>query len=131
MQRYLPAAIGMCLYLVGEGLYAEKKKWMWYPVSVKPNALIGLPLTFGPFLVGALWIMKYTYGKFKHFLILNIIIDNFFSYVVMDWFKKINYVYLVNLSKFKLSLVFLIKTFLLYLFQIIYDKTVYKKDQHL
>lgn len=122
LKRFLPGSIFMCLYLIAEGRFAEKKKWWWFPYSVKPNVLAELPLIFGPFLVGSLWIMKYTYGKFNLFLLINIIIDSFFTYFGLKWFKKIGYVSLVRLTKFQLSIVFLIKSLILYGFQIVYEK---------
>jgi hypothetical protein len=122
LKRFLPGGIFMCLYLIAEGRFAEKKKWWWFPYSVRPNVLAELPLIFGPFLVGSLWIMKYTYGKFNLFLLINIIIDSFFTYFGLNWFKKIGYVSLIRLTKFQLSIVFLIKSLILYGFQFVYEK---------
>jgi hypothetical protein len=121
-KRFLPGVIFMNLYLVAEGRFAEKKKWWWFPYSVKPNVLAELPLILGPFLVGPLWVLKYTYGKFNLYLLVNIIIDSLFTYLGIDWFKKIGYATLVRLTKVQLSFVFLIKTFLLYGFQVLYEK---------
>ncbi|WP_100407462.1 hypothetical protein [Bacillus solitudinis] len=122
LRRFLPASIFISLYLIAEGRFAEKKKWWWFPINVKPNMLGELPLIIGPFLVGALWILKFTYGKFNLYLLINIIVDSLFTYLGMDLFKKIGYATLVRLSKFQLSIVFLIKTFLLYGFQVIYER---------
>jgi hypothetical protein len=121
-KRYLPSSIFMCLYLIAEGRLAEKKKWWWFPFTVKPNVLGEMPLIIGPFLVGSIWILKFSYGKLKLFLLINIIVDSLFTYIGMDLFKKMGYVTLVRLTKFQLSLVFLIKTFLLYSFQVVYER---------
>lgn len=121
-KRFFPSSIFMTLYLIAEGRYAEKKKWWWFPFTVKPNVLGEVPLIIGPFLVGSLWILKYTYGKFNLYLLTNIIIDSFFTYFGLTWFKKIGYVSLVRLTKFQLSIVFLIKSFVLYGSQMLYDK---------
>ncbi|MGG1401340.1 hypothetical protein ABE288_26485 [Bacillus salipaludis] len=122
MKRYLPSGLLMCLYLIFEGRLAEKRKWWWFPLNIKPNVLGEMPLIFGPFLVGTLWILKYTFGKFPLYVLINIIIDAAFTYLGLNLFKKIGYVSLVRLSKFQLSLVFLIKTFVLYGFQMVYEK---------
>jgi hypothetical protein len=121
-RRFLPSSIFMSLYLIAEGRFAEKKKWWWFPFTVKPNVLGEMPLIIGPFLVGSLWILKYTYGKFKLYLLINIIVDSLFTYLGLNLFKKIGYVSLVRLTKFQLSFVFLIKTFILYGFQVLYEK---------
>ncbi|MCH6264217.1 hypothetical protein [Neobacillus citreus] len=122
LKRFLPGGIFMSLYLIAEGRFAEKKKWWWFPYSVKPNVLAELPLILGPFLVGSLWILKFTYGKFNLYLLVNIIIDSIFTFIGLNWLKKIGYVSLVRLNKFQLSLVFLIKSFVLYGFQVVYEK---------
>ncbi|MDT3766390.1 hypothetical protein [Priestia filamentosa] len=122
LKRFLPSSIFMSLYLIAEGRFAEKKKWWWFPFNVKPNVLGEIPLIIGPFLVGSLWILKFTYGKFNLFLLINIIIDSLFTYIGTNLFRKIGYATLVRLTKFQLSIVFLIKTFLLYGFQVIYEK---------
>ncbi|MFD2216377.1 hypothetical protein [Metabacillus endolithicus] len=121
-KRYFPSAISMCIYLMAEGRYAEKKKWWWFPSNIKRNFIVELPLIIGPFFIGSLWVLKYTYGKFKLYFFINLLVDSFFTYFVIDWFKKIGYVTLVRLSKFQLSIVFLIKTFVLYGSQLLYEK---------
>ncbi len=119
-KKYALAALTMSTYLVLEGRFAEKRKWWWFPYNVRPNVLAELPLIFGPFFIGSIWILKYTFGKFKLYFLVNLIIDSLFTYIGMDLFKKVGYVTLVRLTKFQLSVVFLIKTFLLYGSQLLY-----------
>ncbi|MGM0920096.1 MAG: hypothetical protein ACQEWW_02545 [Bacillota bacterium] len=121
LRRFLPGTIFMCVYLTAEGYLAEKKKWWWFPYNVKPNVLGEMPLILGPFLVGALWILKFTFGKFKLYLIVNIMIDSIFTFIATDWLKKIGYVSLVRITKYQLALLFLVKTFLMYGFQFIFE----------
>ncbi|WP_078408905.1 hypothetical protein [Priestia abyssalis] len=121
-KRFLPGALFMCIYVTAEGFLAEKKKWWWFPFTIKPNVLGELPLILGPFLVGSIWILKYTFGKFNLYLLVNIVIDSIFTYFALNWFKKIGYVSLIRLTKFQLSLLFLIKSVLMYGFQFIYEK---------
>lgn len=119
-KKYGLAAFTMSTYLVLEGRFAEKRKWWWFPYNVKPNVLAEFPLIFGPFFIGSIWILRYTFGKFKIYFLVNLIIDSLFTYIGMDFFKKIGYVTLVRLTKFQLSVVFLIKTFILYGSQLLY-----------
>lgn len=127
--RFLPGGIFMSLYLIAEGRFAEKRKWWWFPYSVKPNVLAEFPLIFGPFLVGSLWILKYTFGKFNLYLLVNILVDAFFTYFGLNWLNKIGYVSLVRLTKIQLSIVFLIKTFVLYGFQVLYEKVMPQSEE--
>jgi hypothetical protein len=122
IKRYLPSTILMSLYLIMEGRFAERRKWWWFPFHIKPNVLGELPLIFGPFFIGSFWILKYTYGKFNLYLLVNILVDSIFTYFGLDLFKKIGYVSLVRLTKFQLSIVFLIKSFVLYGSQLVYEK---------
>jgi hypothetical protein len=122
LKRFLPGVLFMSLYVTAEGSLAEKKKWWWFRFKIKPNVLGELPLILGMFFVGSFWILKYTYGKFKWYLLVNIVTDGIFTYFLLDWFKKIGYVSLVRFTKFQLSLLFLVKSFLMYGFQFIYER---------
>jgi hypothetical protein len=129
LKRFLPGAIFMALYVMAEGSLAEKRKWWWFPFKVRPNVLGEIPLIIGPFFVGSLWILKYTFGKFNLYLLVNIIIDSFFTYLGLTWLKKIGYVSLVRINKFQLSLIFLFKTFFMYGFQLMYEKVFNRQQQ--
>ncbi|TYS66387.1 hypothetical protein FZD47_02555 [Bacillus infantis] len=126
IKKYALSSLVMSLYLILEFSYAEKKKWWWFPTNAKPNFINGFPLIFGPFLVGSIWIMKYSYGKFYLYLLLNIVVDSAFTYFGMNVFNKMGYATLVRLTKFQLSLVFFIKTFVLYWSQIFIEMVVNK-----
>lgn len=131
IKRFLPGSLFMCLYLMIEGSIAERKKWWWFTVNFKPNVIGELPLIFGPFLAGSLWIFKFTYGKFPLYVLLNLIIDAFFVYPFIDWLQRIGYVSLVRLSKLNLSILFLIKSIAMYAFQYLYEAcfSAFKAEQ--
>ncbi|MED1204964.1 hypothetical protein [Heyndrickxia acidicola] len=122
IKRYLPGALFMSCFLLAEGLIAEKKRWWRFFGKYKPNVLGEIPLIIGPFFIGSLWILKYTYGKFKRYMAVNTIVDSFFIYLVLIYFKKINYASLVRLKKFQLSMIFLIKSISMYGFQFLFEK---------
>lgn len=121
-KRYLPGTIFMCLYVTAEGIVAERRKWWWFPFAIRPNVLGEMPLILGPFFVGSLWILKYTFGNFKLYMKVNMVMDTIFTFFMIDRFKKIGYVTLVRFSKFQLSLLFLVKSILMYGFQVLYEK---------
>ncbi|TMU84540.1 hypothetical protein FGG79_16805 [Bacillus sp. BHET2] len=121
-KRYLPGSMFISIFLLAEGRFAEKKKWWWFHYSVKPNVLGEIPLIIGPFFVGTLWILKYTFGNFNVYVVINLIVDSIFIYMGLNWFKKIGYATLVRLTKYQLSIVFLVKSFVLYGFQLLYEK---------
>ena len=129
-KRFLPASLFMCLYLILEGWVAQKRKWWWFSTSLKPNVLGEMPLIFGPFIVGSLWILKFTYGKFKLYLLVNLIIDSIFTYGMLGWFKKIGYVSLVRMSKLQLSLIFMVKSIIMYGFQMLFEKIFPRRSEY-
>ena len=122
VSRFLPGAIFMAIYVTLEGLLATKRRWWWFHTNTRPNVLAEMPLILGSFFVGSLWILKYTYKNFSLYFFINLVIDSFFTYVIVGWFKKIGYVSLIRINKFQLSLIFLIKSLLMYGFQQFYDK---------
>jgi len=70
----------MSVYLVLEGRFAEKKKWWWFPYIIKHNVLAELPLIIGPFFIGSIWILKYTFDKLNLYLLVNLLIDSLLCY---------------------------------------------------
>ncbi|SCC29170.1 hypothetical protein GA0061094_3761 [[Bacillus] enclensis] len=121
-KRFLPGTFFMSIYLLVEGSVAEKRNWWSFSSSLKPNVLAELPLIFGPFFIGSLWIFKFTYGKFMSYFVTNLIVDAFFTIVMLNWFKKIKYVTLRKFTRLQLSLLFLAKSISMYGFQFLYEK---------
>lgn len=122
IKRFLPASI---LILIIEGINVQigkKRKW-WYFYN-KPNSYLSgeFPFNIGPFFVGSMWILKWTYGNFKRFILLNAIVDGAFTPTMSTLFKKLKLFTLVRLNKFQFFLYFFSKSFLLYWFQSLFEK---------
>jgi len=83
-----------------------------------------VPFLWGPFIVGSLWILKLTYGKFIKYIILNLIVDSIFTYFLVSWLRKLGIASLVRLKKYQLSLLFFLKSLLLYGFQFIKEESI-------
>ncbi|WP_226668069.1 hypothetical protein [Metabacillus litoralis] len=121
-KRYLPASLLISIVVKIEGYIAKKRKWWWFYESVHPKISRDIPLIVGPFFIGSLWILKFTYGKFTRFIIVNLIIDSLFTYYFMNIFQKLGLGSLVRLKRINLSLLFMIKSLLLYFFQYLKDQ---------
>lgn len=117
MKRFLPAALFISFIVHFEGKLARKRRWWWYYERVHPKVPGGFTLTWGSFLVGSMWILKYTYGRFWIYTIVNFIVDSGFTYILTDHFKKLGIASLVRMKKYQLSLLFFLKSLLLYGFQ--------------
>lgn len=121
IKRFFPASI---LVVLLEGLNVQvgkrKKWWVFYN---NPRSYISgeFPFNIGPFLVGSMWILKWTYGKFKLFLLLNAIINAFFAFILIRVMEKLKVAKLVRFNEFQFFLYFFYKAFFLYGFQYIFD----------
>lgn len=74
------------MYLIG-----KRRKWLVF--YNKPNSYLfnEFPFNIGPFFVGSMWILKWTYGNFKLFILLNAIVDGAFAFIMTSVFKRIKY----------------------------------------
>lgn len=120
-KRFSPGALFICIFVFIESLYAHKKLWWLFHQRLFPKVIGELPLIMGPFFIGTLWILKFTFGNFKQYLITNFCIDTFFVYIHVPILKKLGYASLIRLSKFNFLLIFLFKAVLLYLLQIVIE----------
>jgi hypothetical protein len=125
-KRFTPGALFISLFVAAESFVARQKVWWWFFKKLHPKLLGETSLIGGPFFIGSLWILKLTYGHFWRYLIVNLLMDSFFTYTLMDWFKRIGYVSLVRMKKYQLSLTFLVKSLLLYGFQYITENIRHK-----
>lgn len=93
IKRFLPAALVISLFVFGENLVARRRVWWWfYKIGITP-------LIAGPFFVGTMWILKFTYGTFFRYIAVNLLVHLFFVNVIVDWFKRIGYASIVRLKK--------------------------------
>lgn len=76
----------------------------------------------GTVLIGSIWILRLTYGKFKWYLLLNLAVDTVFTYIFVNMLKGLRIASLVRLKKYQLSILFFVKSLLLYGFQMIREK---------
>lgn len=121
-KRFFPAGIFISLVVTFESIFAKKRKWWCWYESLHPKLQGGFPLTWGPFLIGSMWILKLTYGKLFIYLITNLVVDTLFTYPFVMFLKKQGIASLVQLKKYQLSILFFIKSLLLYGFQYVKEK---------
>lgn len=61
-KRFLPAGLFISLIVRIVNYIAKKRKW-WYE-TLHPKISGVIPFMLGSFLIGSLWILKWTYGNF-------------------------------------------------------------------
>jgi hypothetical protein len=121
IKRFLPASIFIIIFEALNVQIGKKRKW-WVFYN-KPNSYISgeFPFNIGPFFVGTIWILKWTYGNFKKFILLNAIVDAFFAFVIAKLTEKQKVAKLVRLNHFQFFLYMFYKAFILYGFQYIFE----------
>jgi hypothetical protein len=100
---------------------------------INPNSYLfnEFPFNIGPFLVGSMWILKWTYGNFKQFILLNATVNAFFAFMLIKLLEKLKVAKLVRISNFPFFLYFFYKAPLLYGIQyIIEGKRNYSDNKH-
>lgn len=118
VKRFLPAGIFIAIFTRLENFVTKKRVWWWWYEKLHPKLSGSFPFVWGPFMIGSMWILKLTYGKFYRYLILNLIVDSIFTFVLVDkWLTKWGIASLVRMKKFQLSLLLFIDSLLLYGFQ--------------
>lgn len=122
IKRFFLAALFISLVVRVESIVARKRKWWWFFEKIHPNLSGEFPLIWGPFFIGSMWILKFTYGKLITYIITNLTIDTLFTYPLISILKKQGVGSLVRLKKYQLSILFFFKSLILYAFQFLREK---------
>jgi hypothetical protein len=128
VKRFFLATIFISMVVRLESIIAKKRRWWWVYEKIHPKLSGEFPLIWGPFFVGTMWILKLTYGKFFVYLITNSIIDSIFAYPFLTICKNIGLGSLVRMKRYQLSLVFFVKSLLLYGAQYLQEKVQGKSE---
>lgn len=116
-EKYYPSALFICIFTKVIDIFGEKKKWWRF--------YKGIPLlnsmnffNFGPYFVSSLWVLKMTYGKFRLYIISNMILHFCFIYLGgLKLVKRYKIFSLKELSKFQYFTIDFLRALLLYSFQ--------------
>lgn len=121
-RRFLPGAMFICLWISIESILAKKRVWWGFYEKLIPNVMGELPFLVGPFFVGSLWILKFSFGNFLRYLLMNFITDITFVYPGMITLKRLGIVSLVRMKHYQMGILFMCKSVLMYGFQGMIDK---------
>jgi hypothetical protein len=121
IKRFFPASLLIVFFEFTNVLIGKRRKW-WVFYN-KPNSYLlnEFPFNLGPFLVGSMWILKWTYGNFKQFISLNATVNAFFAFILITLLEKLKVVKLVRLNNLQFFLFFFYKAPLLYVIQYIIE----------
>ncbi|MCY8235284.1 hypothetical protein [Priestia endophytica] len=120
-KRFYPALFFMSIFIAIESYIAYKRKWWEFPKGTILHDLKDAPFVVGPFFIGTLWILKFTYGNLKKYILVNTLIDTGFVYGLMLLMEKFNIMRLVKLKKYQFMSLFFLKAISIYGFQYLKD----------
>jgi hypothetical protein len=121
-KRFLPGAFFMVVWIAVESILAKRRAWWRFHEKLIPNSMGELPFLLGPFLIGSIWILKFTFGNFFRYLIVNLVTDFLFVYPGMFALKRMGIISLVRLKHYQMGILFMAKAVLMYGFQAIAEK---------
>ena len=122
LRRYSFAGIFIVLFEILNHIYGHRRKW-WKFYDKRPSFFRDeLPFSVGPYMPLSLWLLKYSYGNFKKFVLLNVISDGLFAFFIIDILKKFKIIRLNRLNHSQFFLYLHYKAYLLYGVQYLYEK---------
>ncbi|NHC40497.1 hypothetical protein G6549_10985 [Bacillus sp. MM2020_1] len=122
VKRFYPGALFICVWVFVESMIANKRVWWRFYEKLTPKGTGEMPLIIGPFFVGSLWILKYTFGNIIRYFFVNLIFDVLFIYPGLFVLKKLGIASLIRLKSYQLLTIFMSKAMIMYGFQSLANK---------
>jgi hypothetical protein len=122
IKRFSIAGIFIVIFEIINHMYGHKHKWWKFYDKKKSFIKDELPFSIGPYMPLSLWILKYSYGNFKKFVLLNVISDGIFAFFMIDLLKRFKIIGLKRLNHIQFFVYLHYKAYLLYGFQYLYEK---------
>jgi hypothetical protein len=121
-KRYSIAGIFIIIFEIINHLYGHKRHW--WKFYDKPRSFFKdeLPFSIGPYMPLSMWLLKYSFGNFKKFFLLNVLADGLFAFVFMDILKRFKIIRLNGLTRGQFFLYIHYKAYLLYGVQYLIEK---------
>jgi hypothetical protein len=129
VKRFSLTSLFIGLLFGAQSVYANRKGWWRVYPKLIPNVINETPFIVGPFFVGAIWILKYTYGKFLRYTFLNIGVDFFHIFIFVKWLQKVGIASLIRLKDYQALILFSANAGIMYGFQWLIDKKVNPKPK--
>jgi hypothetical protein len=127
MKRFSLTSIFIGLLFGLQAVYANKRGWWRVYTQLFPNVMGEVPFIIGPFFVGVIWILKFTFGKFLRYTLINLGVDIFHIYVFIRWLQRMGIASLIRLKDYQALVLFSANAAIMYGFQWLIDKKVNPK----
>lgn len=114
VKRYSFAGIFIVIFEILNHIYGHKRKWWKFYDKRKLFIKDELPFSLGLYMPLSMWILKFSYGNFKKFVLLNAVSDGLFAFPIISFLKKLKIVGLNRLNHFQFFIYLHYKAYLLY-----------------
>ncbi|MED4207239.1 hypothetical protein P4634_25200 [Neobacillus mesonae] len=121
-KRYSVAGIFIVIFEILNHWYGHKRNWWKFFDKRKSFFKDELPWSVGPYMPLSMWLLKFSYGNFKKFILLNAIADGLFAFLFINITKKLKLVALNRLNHIQFFIYLHYKAYLLYGVQYLYEK---------
>lgn len=122
IQRFYPGALFICVWVFFESMIAKKRVWWRFYEKLTPLGTGEMPLIIGPFFIGSLWILKFTFTNIVRYFFVNLIFDVLFVYPGLFMLKRLGIASLIRLKPYQLLSIFMSKAMIMFGFQHLIDK---------
>lgn len=122
IKRYSLVGVFIVIFEIINHLYGHKRKW--WKFYDKPKSFIRdeLPFDIGPYMPLSMWILKFSFGNFKKFVLLNVFSNGLFAFLFIPVLKKLKIVRLNRLNYFQFFIYIHYKAYILYGVQYLFEK---------
>ncbi|WP_100407762.1 hypothetical protein [Bacillus solitudinis] len=127
IKRYSLTSVIIGIFEIINHIYGHQRNWWNFYDKPKSFLRDELPFDIGPYMPLSMWILKFSYGNFKKFVLLNAFDNGLFAFLFIPFLKKIQIVRLNRLNYFQFFIYIHYKTYLLYGVQSLFEKVWYQK----
>ncbi|TYS48272.1 hypothetical protein FZC83_21465 [Rossellomorea marisflavi] len=123
LKRFLPVALFVTL--VNTLFYQAAYHYNWWRELglFDWDKVANIPWVYSAYLIATIWIFKFTYGKFKIYLLTNLILDGVYVYLWYPILQKLGLAF-SEMSSHISYLLMIGVAVLIYLFQIWFEKDI-------
>ncbi|MCD8500771.1 MAG: hypothetical protein LRY71_02695 [Bacillaceae bacterium] len=122
VKRYIFASTMISLFELVNHLVVRKRNWWKFYEKRQLFIRDELPFGLGPYIPLSMWILKYTYGNFKTFVLTNVVVNSIYAFAFVPFLKMVKIVRLHRINYFHFFFYIHYKAYLLYGLQYLFEK---------
>lgn len=118
-KRFMP--VGILASLLVTIIFEIGYVYDWWKIYVELfpwDEITSVPLTYGMFLVGTVWIFHFTFNKkFWVYMAANILFDAFYAFIVLNLLVRVGIYGLVNMGNLGIFMLMVLLALIIYPYQ--------------